>query len=394
MNRNGTQKNRRHFLRLSMLGSGLLLGGFDSIRTLLPSQAPTPDPFQDGKQLGLIEFVGESRTPTDLLFNEGLDARLYSDLTTLRPKQAVTPVEKFYVRTGASEQLPPAASWAIKIAGLVEKPLTLPIDDLRKAAKPMGLHLMECSGNARSTRFGLLSVADWAGVSVSDLLSAPLKPRTSRVMFSGFDSYPTRSVTSVPGADWIFTLDQLKAANAFLATQMNGQPLTRDHGAPVRLVVPGWYGCTCIKWVNAITFVAEDAVAPSQMQEFASRTHQQGVPKLAKDYKPASIDQAAMPIRVEKWQVGEKTKYRVIGILWGGSKPIKSLQIRLNPEEDYVPVDSFTQTVNDPWNFWSHAWTPAASGTYLIRLRVGDPGVPTKRLDLGYYVRSVEVTEV
>jgi hypothetical protein len=130
------------------------------------------------------------------------------------------------------------------------------------------------------------------------------------------------------------------------------------------------------------------------MQEFASRTHQQGVPKLAKDYKPASIDQAAMPIRVEKWQVGEKTKYRVIGILWGGSKPIKSLQIRLNPEEDYVPVDSFTQTVNDPWNFWSHAWTPAASGTYLIRLRVGDPGVPTKRLDLGYYVRSVEVTEV
>src|ERR1043166_8916228 len=148
MNRNGTQKNRRHFLRLSMLGSGLLLGGFDSIRTLLPSQAPTPDPFQDGKQLGLIEFVGESRTPTDLLFNEGLDARLYSDLTTLRPKQAVSPVEKFYVRTGASEQLPPAASWAIKIAGLVEKPLTLPIDDLRKAAKPMGLHLMECSGNA------------------------------------------------------------------------------------------------------------------------------------------------------------------------------------------------------------------------------------------------------
>jgi len=394
MNHNGTQKNRRHFLRLSMLGSGLLLGGFDSIRTLLPSQAPAPDPFQDGKQLGLIEFAGESRTPTDLLFNEGLDARLYSDLTTLRPKQAVTPVEKFYVRTRASEQLPPAASWAIKIAGLVEKPLTLPIDDLRKAAKPMGLHLMECSGNARSTRFGLLSVADWAGVSVSDLLSAPLKPRTSRVMFSGFDSYPTRSITSVPGADWIFTLDQLKAANAFLATQMNGQPLTRDHGAPVRLVVPGWYGCTCIKWVNVITFVAEDAVAPSQMQEFASRTHQQGVPKLAKDYKPASMDQAAMPIRVEKWQVGEKTKYRVIGILWGGSKPIKSLQIRLNPEEDYVPVDSFTQTVNDPWNFWSHAWTPAASGTYLIRLRVGDPGVPTKRLDLGYYVRSVEVTEV
>ena len=60
-----------------------------------------------------------------------------------------------------------------------------------------------------------------------------------------------------------------------------------------------WYGCTCIKWLNAITFVDNDAEATSQMQEFAARTHQHGVPKLAKDYKPAIIDQAAMPIRVE-----------------------------------------------------------------------------------------------
>lgn len=394
MNRTAPEKNRREFLRLSMLGSGLLLGGFASIRALLPPQDARLDPFRGGKQLGLVEFSGESRTPTDTLFNEGLDARLYSDLTTLTAEQPVTPIEKFYVRTRASEKLPPAASWAIKIATLVEKTHTLPIDELQKAAKPMGLHLMECSGNARSTRFGLLSVADWAGVPVSDLLAAQVKSRADRVMFSGFDSYATRSLTSIPGADWVFTLDQLRAANAFLATQMNSQPLTPDHGAPVRLVVPGWYGCACIKWVNAITFVGEDADASSQMQEFASRTHQQGVPKLAKDYKPASMDQAAMPIRVEKWEVGGKLKYRVVGILWGGSRPIKSLQIRFNPEEDYVPVDSFAQTVSDPWSFWSHAWTPAAPGTYLIRLRVADPGVPSKRLDLGYYVRSLEINEV
>ena len=385
---------RRDFLRTSFLRSGALLVGLDRFRYLLPEQKSSGDPFAGGKQLGLLEFAGESSTPTDLLFNEGLDARLYSDLTILTPEQPVTPIEKFYVRTRASQQLPAAASWTVKIAGLLEKPFSLPIDELQKAAKPMDLHLMECSGNGRTTRFGLLSVADWAGVPVSDVLEAHIKPRAGRVMFSGFDQYPGKSMTSIPGADWIFTLDQLKASKAFLATQMNGQSLTPDHGAPVRLLVPGWYGCTCIKWLNGITFVGEDAEATSQMQEFAVRTHQQGMPKLAKAYKPATMDQAAMPIRVEKWLIADKIKYRIVGILWGGSRPIKSLQIRFNPEEEYVPVDSFTQVVNDPWSFWYHAWTPAALGTYLIRLRVGDPDVPTKRLDLGYYVRSVEITDI
>jgi hypothetical protein len=101
-----------------------------------------------------------------------------------------------------------------------------------------------------------------------------------------------------------------------------------------------------------------------------------------------------MPIRVEKWLVDGKIKYRVAGILWGGSRLVKVLEIRFNPEEDYVRVDNFSQTTNDPWSFWSHAWTPKAVGTYMIRLRVADPVVETKRLDSGYYVRSVEVTEV
>jgi DMSO/TMAO reductase YedYZ molybdopterin-dependent catalytic subunit len=280
------------------------------------------------------------------------------------------------------------------LGGLVQEPVKLTLDDLQKAAKPMGLHLMECSGNARATRFALLSVADWTGVPLSDLLAARIKPKTNRVMVSGFDQYPTKSVTSVPGADWIFTLEQLNSTKAFLATQMNTRPLTRDHGAPVRLLVPGWYGCACIKWVNAISFVNDDAEATSQMQEFAARTHQQGVPKFAREYRPAIIDQAAMPIRVEKWLMKDGIKYRVIGILWGGSRPIKVLEIRFNPEEDYVRVDTFSQTTNDPWSFWSHVWTPKSPGTYLIRLRVTDPVAQTRRLDSGHYVRSVEVTEV
>jgi DMSO/TMAO reductase YedYZ molybdopterin-dependent catalytic subunit len=386
--------NRREFLRTSVLGGGALLAGVDKISGLARYQNDEKDPFRGGKQLGIVEFTGESRAPLEQVIGSGLDARMYSDLSVLTPEQRVTPIEKFYVRTSASELLETGRPWAIQVGGLVKEPVKLSLNDLKSSAKAMGLHLMECSGNARSTRFGLLSVADWAGAPISDLLEERVKPRSGGVMVSGFDEYPAKSATSIAGAEWIFSLEELKAAKAFLATEMNGELLTRDHGAPVRLMVPGWYGCTCIKWVNAISFVDESAAATSQMEEFAARTHQQGVPKLARDYRPATIDQAAMPIRVEKWFVDGRIRCRVAGIMWGGSRPVKVLEIRFNPEEDYVRVDHFSQTTNDPWSFWSHAWTPKAAGSYMIRLRVTDPIVETKRLDSGYYVRSVEVTEV
>ncbi|HET7150813.1 MAG TPA: molybdopterin-dependent oxidoreductase, partial [Candidatus Acidoferrum sp.] len=235
---------------------------------------------------------------------------------------------------------------------------------------------------------------NWSGVPLAGILDDAKPKSGTRVLISGFDRYATEPRTSIPGASWIFTPEQLKAAGAFLATDLNGAPTTKDHGSPVRLVVPGWYGCTCIKWVNEIALVSNDARATSQMQEYAGRTQQKGVPELAKDYQPAVIEQAAMPIRVEKWSVGGKIKYRVAGIAWGGSQPVKILQIRFNPEEDYVPVDNFNQVKNDPWTLWTHAWSPKTPGTYMIHLSVKEPVVQARRLDSGYYVRTVEITEV
>src|SRR5204862_7518096 len=104
---------------------------------------------------------------------------------------------------------------------------------------------------------------------------------------------------------------------ALLATGMNGAPLPPDHGFPVRLIVPGWYGCACIKWIDRIDLVAADAPATTQMREFARRTHQNGEPALAREFTPAVIDQAAMPVRVEKWLADGRIAYRVIGVMWG-----------------------------------------------------------------------------
>jgi DMSO/TMAO reductase YedYZ molybdopterin-dependent catalytic subunit len=375
-----------------------MLADFDPLE-LFPRRGMAQSANLPGKLAGQMEFLNEGFAEMDKPFGSELDGRLFTSLSDLDERQLITPAERFYLRTRASQVLPEAESWTVALNGLVESPRKFKVQELQNSAKPMGAQLMECAGNTRAAHFGMISVGEWAGVPMSDIL-ATAKPRSSatQILVSGFDHYVSNSVTSTPGASWIFRLDDFLKSNAFLATKLDGKVLSRDHGAPVRLLVPGWYGCSCIKWVDSISLVDDSAESTSQMLEYARRTHQNGSPRLARDFRPARIEHAAMPIRVEKWAVGNALKYRVVGLLWGGSSsargPIRTMGIRFNPDEDYVPVDHLPPSQDNPWTLWSHIWMPAARGRYTIRLAIKDPELHPKRLDSGYYARSVEIEEV
>ncbi len=326
-----------------------------------------------------------------MLIGRELDARLFTDLSQVSQQRLVTPTAQFFVRSGASELLPDSADWQIRIG----RTGSIHINALRAAARHMGTHLLECAGNVSLTRFGLISAARWTGVPIEEVLDrAKVKAESSWMEISGFDEYASTSRTSVPGASWIFPLDVLKGTGAFLATGMNGESLTADHGAPVRLVVPGWYGCACIKWVNNLAYVTEDAPATSQMHEYAVRTLQRRSPETAMEFEAATIDHAAVPVRVEKWKTAGKLQYRVVGILWGGSQPIRALKIRFNPTEEFIPVPAFHQTTTDPWTVWSSMWSPRQPGRYTIRLAVVGPNARARKLELGLYDRLIGIDEV
>ena len=107
---------------------------------------------------------------------------------------------------------------------------------------------------------------------------------------------------------------------------MNGEPVPADHGKPVRLAVPGWYGCSWIKWVNEIRLVGPDEPATSQMVEFAARTHQSAPHKLRRDYTPADIQTAATPVRVEKRRA--RTASNIASSASSGAAPSRSIGSR------------------------------------------------------------------
>ena len=115
---------------------------------------------------------------------------------------------------------------------------------------------------------------------------------------------------------------------------------------------------------------------------------------MARSFAPAEIDIAAMPVRVEQWRADDQLVYRVVGILWGGKQTTDALVIRFNGWERYVPVESYEHTTTNTWTLWSHAWRPTKPGEYVIRLKVDDPAIRTRRLDRGRYQRVVRIEEV
>lgn len=349
---------------------------------------------EQGELIEELEIL-DGGVPFHEKVGEGWDARLYFDLSTLTRDELTAANDEFYIRTELPDLLDTSAPWEITVSGLVAETV-LSLDDILPLVKPQGVHVLECSGNSDGGAFGLMSAAAWAGAPMEDVLALlSIDAAATRVLVSGFDEHSVPSSHSTPGAAWVFTFEELLERGAFLATEMNGVPLPPDHGAPVRLYVPGYYGCTCIKWVNEIALVDDDVAATSQMTEFASRTHQSGTPTLARDFRPAAMEQAAMPIRVEKRRFADGVAYRVVGIMWGGSAPTDALAISFDGGVGYERVSVCpAQASNQAFTLWEHVWRPAATGTALIRLAVDDPSVPTLRLDLGWYDRAVAIDEV
>jgi DMSO/TMAO reductase YedYZ molybdopterin-dependent catalytic subunit len=383
-------------------------GTFDDVGASLPDLGPGPggddagcaagctDPFAGGELVRQVPFAREDEVDFHRRSGEGWDGRLRTDLSRIDQDRRITPNEEFFIRTFYPYALDPDDPWSIRVDGLVGRPRELTMGDLESRERSMGEHVLECSGNSSSGSFGLLSAAKWEGVSLMDLLDeVGIDRAATRVLVSGVDEHRRESTHSTPGASWIYSFDQIERAGGFLATGMNGEPLSLDHGFPVRMYMPGWYGCTCIKWVNEIRLVDDSEPSTPQMQEFAGRTHQEGVPAMARDFRPATMDQAAMPIRIEQWGVDDRTVYKVVGISWGGSKVTDALAIRFNDDEPYVPVDVCPPMEgNSSWTVWSHAWRPEAPGRYQIHLAVEDVTVPTNRLLVERYDRWVDVREV
>ena len=148
------------------------------------------------------------------------------------------------------------ASYKLSVSGLVDRPITLSIDEIRKLGTSELVAGFECSGNSPGRLQGLSSNGRWTGVALKTLLArAGVQADADEVVFFGAD----RGEEDVDFRGRIFKVQQqfgrsLSVADAtkpepFLAHALDGQPLTKQQGFPLRLIVPGWYGVANVKWL-------------------------------------------------------------------------------------------------------------------------------------------------
>jgi len=128
--------SRRSLLKSSLFSGSVFFSDFAGVAWPSWLRTLQRDPSTNGKLLGTLDFIDESSAPLDVVEGSELDGRLYSDLTKLERGNPTTPTERFYIRTRASELLPSPDSWQVKLGGLIDRPMNLGIESLRKPRSP------------------------------------------------------------------------------------------------------------------------------------------------------------------------------------------------------------------------------------------------------------------
>jgi DMSO/TMAO reductase YedYZ molybdopterin-dependent catalytic subunit len=175
----------------------------------------------------------------------------------------LTPIESFYVRSHMSSPTIDAAIWRLAIDGDVMTPANMSLDDLRRLPSVSVVATLECAGNGRAFfdppvagiqwRRGAVGTARWTGVPLVQLLRhAGLRGTAAHVWAAGAD----RPYGSQPPFVRNVPLAKALDASTLVAYAMNDRPLPREHGSPVRLIVPGWEGAYSVKWLSRLTAAA------------------------------------------------------------------------------------------------------------------------------------------
>jgi DMSO/TMAO reductase YedYZ molybdopterin-dependent catalytic subunit len=312
----------------------------------------------------------------------------------------ITPTRLHYVRSN----LPlPEHDGTLEIAGAVEIPATMTLDELRGLPSAERVVTMECAGNGRLAQTPLpigepwggsaVSTASWKGAFLHEVLERA-RPASYAidVKFSGADHGRyhefkditfTRSLALTHAAD--------PAAEILIAYEMNGEPLTPDHGAPFRLIVPDWYGVASVKWLKRIEVLSQHYAGEFQighyMYEWADRPHEPVTTMRVRARITDPAPDAIIPAGT----------YTVRGKAWSGTGPVTHVHVSLTGEGDWHPANLEPQKGPHHWQDWSFDWTVTTPGRHTIRARATDargnvqPDVPPWNR-LGYGNNAIEVS--
>ncbi|HEY0639626.1 MAG TPA: sulfite oxidase [Pseudonocardiaceae bacterium] len=290
----------------------------------------------------------------------------------------VTPLGLHYLLIHYDIPFLDVTTWRLRVGGLVGAAAELGWDELRAMPSRTVRVTMECAGNGRARLVPrpvsqpwlveAVGTAEWTGVPLRDVLDAAGVDAGAReVVFTGADHGVERGVEQ--DYQRSLTLEQAREEDVLLAYAMNGVDLPPQHGFPLRLVVPGWYGMAHVKWLTSIELVGRPFTG--FQQEVAYRLRQdageRGDP-VSRIAPRALLAPPGFPDFMSRARVVRPGPVELTGRAWSGRAPITAVEVstdgrtwhpaRLDPDDGHRWA----------WRRWRHAWT-AEPGHHVLRAR-------------------------
>ncbi|MEX5212938.1 MAG: sulfite oxidase [Nitrospiraceae bacterium] len=283
----------------------------------------------------------------------------------------ITPTKDFFTVAHYSRPQIRAEDWRLTIGGLVDRPVTFTLDQIKALPRQEVVFTLECAGNHGFEWFtGGVGTAKWAGTPLAPILEqAGIKGRAVDVAFFGADEgeEEVREIKMKQSFSRSLSVPEALEPSVLLCYEMNGEPLPHLNGYPVRLIVPGWYGVANVKWLTRIEVIDQRWAGRFMSKDYVTIREERrsnGETVWTQKTVGRSLIKSA-PGRV----VAQNGKYRIEGAAWGA--PIQRVEVQID-DGPWLPVTIDRGQDHDyAWKFWHLDWT-APSGEHRITSRAID----------------------
>src|SRR5438477_425669 len=287
----------------------------------------------------------------------------------------LTPNELFYIRSHFPAPTIDASEYQLKIDGAVGKPLILSYGQLREMRSETRIATLECAGNGRvflvpqvrgaQWELGAVGNAEWTGVPLRDLLElVGLRDDASEIVLEGADRGIPAEDPKPPGPiSYARSVPRAKTLQpeVLIAYQMNGRDLSRDHGFPVRAIVPGHYGMASVKWLTRIQAVREPFRGYWQTSDYGYWDDLEGQPIRCALGEIQVKSEIARPGVYET--LAPNTLYTIAGAAWAGEAEVTEIAVSTDGGETGSPAEFIDPAQRHAWRRWKLDWlTPKQPG--------------------------------
>ncbi len=294
----------------------------------------------------------------------------------------ITPNESFYVRSHLPVPTVDAATFALKVGGEVDSPLSLSVDEIKKLPSVTVTVTLECAGNGRAFfapavagiqwEKGAVSTARFTGARLSDVLKrAGMKSTGKNVEMHAAD----RPLGTMPAFVRQVPMAKAMHPDTIIAYAMNGEAIPAVHGFPLRAIVPGWEGAYSVKWLNALNVLAGDSTSfwVATGYRYPNRRIAPGAAVDAKDMEPLTglvvKSLITTPAEGASFAPG---KIAIGGFAWAGETDITKVDISIDNGATWVPARLTGEQAKYTWRRFEHTFTVSSPQSVLILSRATD----------------------